>query len=355
MSCTPGPHGETHTSRGTGKSPTLDPLRSVLENVLRKTVCGPGRASDNFHVQQGTTHAAAFSRSLETGGYLFIASAEAGPLLCPSFASLGRWDRCPVRWETMEHRKGKVPKSNKDEADLSSHHAPTQRMSTNVQIGMLQQVVMFAKWWALVENNEPVGLAPRFLLSFVSAGEPGDYRLTEFSRCVALPFMENGKSSRSLEAFLIRTSHFFGDSDRQTAIFFTNLRRVAALLSSDSTYGTLLRSAVNKAVYWVGSVALQCMLLATIIPLLSHKVGPPDHVFSTKTLTRDALVAGTRFFWCRSAFGIAVLQRDIIEKAWQTIDLPLDLDFVRSDRHCIGSMLRRTSGITITFHFAECS
>ena len=136
---------------------------------------------------------------------MFIASAEAGPLLCPSFASSGRWDRSnfidysrlldaayggPARWETMKHRKGKVPKSNKDEADLSGQHAPTQIMSTNVQICMLQQVVVFAKWWALVENNELVGLAPRFLLSFGSAGEPGDYRLTEFSRCVALPFME---------------------------------------------------------------------------------------------------------------------------------------------------------------------
>ena len=58
---------------------------------------------------------------------------------------------------------------------------------------------------------------------------------------------------------------------------------------------------MNKAVYWVGSVALQSMLLATIIPLLSHEAGlqkDADHEFSTKTLTRDALVAGTRFFWC---------------------------------------------------------
>ena len=94
---------------------------------------------------------------LKTGGYLFIASAEAGPLLCPSFASSGLWDRSnfidysrlldaayvgPVRWETMEHPKGKVPKSNKDEADLSGKHVPTQMTSTNVHICMLQQVVV---------------------------------------------------------------------------------------------------------------------------------------------------------------------------------------------------------------------
>ena len=96
----------------------------------------------------------------------------------------------------MEHPKGKVPKSNKDEADLSGKHVPTQITSTNVHICMLQQVVVLAKWWALVENNEPVGLAPRLLLSFGSAGEPGDYRLTEFSRCVALPFTEKVSARR---------------------------------------------------------------------------------------------------------------------------------------------------------------
>ena len=112
-------------------------------------------ASDNVHVQRGTTHAVAFSRFLETGGYLFNAFAEAGS---PS----GRWDRSnfidysrlldaayggPARWETMEHRKEKVPKSNKDEADLSGKHAPTQITFMNVQICMLQQVVVLAKWW----------------------------------------------------------------------------------------------------------------------------------------------------------------------------------------------------------------
>ena len=183
------------------------------------------------------------------------------------------------------------------------------------------------------ENNALVGLALRFLLSFGSAGELGDNRLTEYSLCLCFTvhgenFRRDGESSWFIEAFLIRTSHLFVDGDRQTAFFFfLNLRRRAALLPGHPTCGTLLRSATNKAVHWIGSVALQSMLLATIIPLLSDEAGllrDADHVFQTKILTRDALVAETRLIWCRNAFGIAVLQGDVSEKTWQTIDLPLD-------------------------------
>ena len=55
--------------------------------------------------------------------------------LVPCFVPV--WHHQGVGWETMEHRKGKVPKSNKDEADLSGQHAPTQIMSTNVQMPLL--------------------------------------------------------------------------------------------------------------------------------------------------------------------------------------------------------------------------
>eukprot|EP00975_Prorocentrum_lima_P010974 2333313-Prorocentrum_lima.AAC.1 len=68
-------------------------MRQVLEEVLLAFNEGPGSRRDNFHVQQGSTHAAAFDRFRGTGGYLFVASAEAGPLLCPSFPASGRWDR----------------------------------------------------------------------------------------------------------------------------------------------------------------------------------------------------------------------------------------------------------------------
>ncbi len=117
---------------GTGKSPALDPVREAVEEVLRELDEGPGLRRQNFHVQQGTTHAAAFDRLRTSNGYLLIASAEAGPLLCPSFPASGRWDRTnfidysrfldtayggSMRWETMESRRStKAPRSVRHEA-----------------------------------------------------------------------------------------------------------------------------------------------------------------------------------------------------------------------------------------------
>ena len=197
-----------------------------------------------------------FNRELR----LFVASAEAGPLLCPILLHQGvgisrrLLDAAYgglVRWETMEHRKGKVPKRNKDEADLTGKHAPTQIMSTNVQICMLQQVVVFAKWWALVENNEPVGLAPRFLLFVGSAGEPGDlppHRIQSL-RCFAVhekkitAIVSLLGASRPFSSELPTSSWTVTDKQQN---FLLNLRRVAALLSGDPTFGTLVRSAMRR-------------------------------------------------------------------------------------------------------------
>ena len=187
LSCTPGSHSVTHTSEEQASLLPSTHKDRCWKTFSERKIAGQDVLVIIFMFNRELRMQLLSVDILKTGGYLFIASAEAGPLLCPSFASSGRWDRSnfidysrlldaafggPVRWETMEHRKGKVPKSNKDEADLSGKHVPTQITSTNVHICMLQQVVVLAKWWALVENNEPVGLAPRLLLSFGSAGEP---------------------------------------------------------------------------------------------------------------------------------------------------------------------------------------
>ena len=359
---------------GAGKSPGLDPMRAELEAALREHDAGPGVASENWHVQQGTTHAAAFSRYLDTKGYLFIASAEAGPLLCPSFATSGRWDRGnfidysrfldaayggPIRWETMEHRKQKrSSKSNKDEAQETST-SPSAIHSSNVQICMLQQIVIFSKWWAQMESNEPVGLAPRFLLSFGAAGTPGDFKLNGFARDVARPFLKSlfattlrvlGPSCPFAEELPRSVWHL----DETMEKFLMEARKVASYVANDPTHGTLLRSAMNKATYWIASVALQGTLLSSVVaPAAKAARGgggrlDADQILPTRQVLETALVAGVRFFWQRYAFGVAVLQRDIRERSWLTIDKPLNLQVFRSDRHNISRMLRMSSGLTIT-------
>ena len=54
---------------GSGKSPSLEPLKEALLEVPKEQAeMAPGVAVDNFHVQQLGTHAAAVDKLLDTGG-----------------------------------------------------------------------------------------------------------------------------------------------------------------------------------------------------------------------------------------------------------------------------------------------
>ncbi len=69
---------------GAGKSPALDPLIELLRKVLKEEAeFAPVCELDDFHLPEGTTHAAAIDRLHRTDGYALIATAEEGPLLCP--------------------------------------------------------------------------------------------------------------------------------------------------------------------------------------------------------------------------------------------------------------------------------
>ena len=58
---------------GSGKNPSLEPLKEALLEVLREHAqMAPGVPADNFHVQQLGTHAAAVDKSLDTRGYQFF-------------------------------------------------------------------------------------------------------------------------------------------------------------------------------------------------------------------------------------------------------------------------------------------
>ena len=71
---------------GSGKSPSLEPLKKALLEVLREQAeMAPGVAVDNFHVQQLGTHAASVDKVLDTGRYQFFGASEGGPILCPAW------------------------------------------------------------------------------------------------------------------------------------------------------------------------------------------------------------------------------------------------------------------------------
>ncbi len=78
---------------GGGKSPALQPFMKLLHEVLVENPdYAPGDPKRRFHLQEGTTHAAALDRLRRSDGHLAILSAEGGPLLCPSWPSAGTWN-----------------------------------------------------------------------------------------------------------------------------------------------------------------------------------------------------------------------------------------------------------------------
>ena len=88
-------------SPGVGKSPTLEPLKDALLEVLREMPdLAPGVPSDGFHVQPVGTHAAAVDRLRSTAGYQVIAAGEGGPVLCPAWPSSATWTQSThLNWQ----------------------------------------------------------------------------------------------------------------------------------------------------------------------------------------------------------------------------------------------------------------
>ena len=86
---------------GSGKSPSLEPLKEALLEVLREQAeMAPGVAVDNFHVQQLGTHAAAVDKLLDTRGYQFFGASEGGPILCPTWPASSTWNQSThVNWQ----------------------------------------------------------------------------------------------------------------------------------------------------------------------------------------------------------------------------------------------------------------
>ena len=179
-----------HTCSQKKQSPALDPLRWVLEHVLRTKICGPWRADDNVHVQQGTTHASAFNQYLEKGGYFFIASAETGGSL--KFYRLFQSSQCNLGKScTMGNHGAPEGESSKEcqilicLADITCSLA-NKHLHAATSGGVCKMVGLWRIMHLLVWCRDS-------LLSFGSTGEPGDHRLTEFSRCVARCFAVSGK------------------------------------------------------------------------------------------------------------------------------------------------------------------
>ena len=283
---------------GAGKSPALDPLRNLLFEVMASDpTFAPGSASTRFHMQQGTTHARALNRLASSSGYLLIASAEAGPLLCPTWPTNGTWNQSthidysrfldaanggPVPWETMKdvqaapkQSAAKVRPDAKEADDfLDAEDTPATGgfASTNVTIVVLQQISVFSKWWAVAESSRHVGFGARFLHAFGCSKLPGPTKHADFADKVVFPIL------KCLFALVLKrfgpvapmgddndlTTWAFTPSDNK---YIRQLRLIAKDKIATSGGRRMLIDGLNKTSYWIAQVTLYNSLLQQLLPL----------------------------------------------------------------------------------------
>ncbi len=76
---------------GQGKSPTIKPLVKLLLSTLQahSALAPPGRVSEQFHLCQSSTTAAAIAKLRSAAGYLLLHSDDAGRCVSLAFASGG--------------------------------------------------------------------------------------------------------------------------------------------------------------------------------------------------------------------------------------------------------------------------
>ncbi len=339
---------------GCGKNPALDPLRDILLEVMGELPhLAPGSSRSRCHLQQATTHAAAQDRLTTTGGYLFIATAEGGPLQCPTWPTHGTWDQArfvnyqrlldaayggPVEWETMVDRRAK--RTRPAEASPSEDYIS----STNVTIFMLQQEVCFRRWWAQAEENHSIGLSARFLFSFADARPPGLPSLGAFASEVAWPFL------KAVFAAVLRTAGC--DSTLQckngcsSAVWplaeperrvMHAIRTSCHAIATDGICGRTMASCLVKTPYWVSQLSLYNSVLEQLLPHVLGEAPLPELI---PQISKAAFCTAAEFTWLRYLGGIAVLEHEIRQRSWNVSRAQVPLDEAARLATSIGRVLR---------------
>ena len=203
-------------------------------------------------------------------GYLTVHTDEAGACLCPAFANGGSTD--PSRFielqlflnaahggsfsfsTQIDRQKVLKPKPTNPAAPVPEPVGMTLK-ETNVHFIFLQQQMFFANWWALVAANKPLGLVQRCLFSFGARLNVGKQTWNAFSQDIAMPVIER------LFAALIRR---FGPrmTSVEQAVFHTTgcqravlveLEEIGRLFARKDSVSSVLREAMPKAMYWLGT------------------------------------------------------------------------------------------------------
>ena len=263
---------------------------------------------------------------------------EAGACLCPAFANGGSTD--PSRFidlqlflnaahggsfsfsTQIDRQKVLKPKPTNPAAPVPEPVGMTLK-ETNVHFIFLQQQMFFANWWALVAANKPLGLVQRCLFSFGARLNVGKQTWNAFSQDIAMPVIER------LFAALIRR---FGPrmTSVEQAVFHTTgcqravlveLEEIGRLFARKDSVSSVLREAMPKAMYWLGTSMMTNHLVQHLWPAALG--GPlPDDV---PMYVNDAcFLASVQFIQKRYLCGQAVLAVSAKEQIWNPRSDSLD-------------------------------
>ena len=318
---------------GSGKSPAVDPIMGALCEVFdEEPSWAPGTRTNRYHLQEGTTHAVAADRLQEADGYLCVATGEAGPLLCPQWPSSMTWNQTThlnlqrfldaanggrFQWEKMADR---TAGKKKDAADKECTGISFQR--TGVVFALFQQLSVLAKWWALAESKQSIGLPARFLFGFGTSKPPGPVKTSMFIHDFALPLVK--KMFRAVLRRLGPKSPL-GTNEEDTVERWSfsvsgervirTVRHITHLLGKRPGVGSCLNSGFAKTPYIAGNYALLMSILRQLWPNVVQNVALESIKFTT-LMDFDALKLSIEFYRMRYLHGLAVLDTEIRRHAW---------------------------------------
>ena len=286
--------------------------------------------SSIFASCQGSTTAAAREKLRFCEGYLSIHSDEAGACLCPAFANGGATD--PSKFidlqlflnaahggsfsfsTQLDRQKVLKLKVADPKAPVPEPMGMTLK-ETNVHVTFLQQELFFTNWWALLAANKPTGLVQRFLFSFGARLNMGKQSWNGFLRDVTQPLLENFFAAvvrRFGPHMTTLTQPVFCTTAEQRAVI-VDLEEIGRLFARKDSVHVVLREAMPKAMYWLGTSIMTNHLVEHLwLSALGFDIAEEFPV----TVTNRCFAASVNFMLKRYLYGQAVVSVTAQGQGW---------------------------------------
>jgi hypothetical protein len=299
---------------GKGKSPGMKTFVNVMIEVLSRNASkAVGFAGDRFQFQHSGITASALDKLRASQAYLTIYCPDATRVLCPAVATGGTTG--PYKYVdlgvfldaahgdevslTTQRFRNKVAKQK-----VSNPQAPVMPQQgihmdpTNVHIMLLQQEVIFANWWCQMIPKKTIGIAQRCLFSFGGDSDPAPMDLHAFMDAVTVPII------RTLFELVVRhvgpvmtqaEEPHYDCTDQQNAIV-GELETILRLHGRHAHVSECFRSALPKAMYWLGTALLMNHTIGTLWQACLHG---QDVDSVCGNISDQAFAASVRFMYAR--------------------------------------------------------